>query len=137
VSAIVDTNVYVYYAIKSSKYHKRSKELLNKLSKWGTPTVVVHEVIWTLYELLGRERTLYFVKALLSHRKTEVIPVSKQDITWSLEKIIEEKISLTRYNDKVILSLAKRTNTPILSFDKQLLAQAVRNGVAVINPYIV
>jgi len=135
-SAIVDTNVYVYRAIEDSQYYNKSKELLDSLSKWITPTMVVHEVVWTLLELVGRKNTLLYVKALLSHRKIELIPVTKQDIAWSTMKILEENLSLTRYNDKIILSVAKRVKTPILSFDKRLLSQATKIGIAVINPYL-
>ena len=135
-SAVVDTNVYVYRAIKDSRYHDESRDLLDSLSKWITPTIVVHEVVWTLLELVGRENTLLYVKALLSHRKVNVIPVTKQDITWSTMKVLEENLSLTRYNDKIILSIAKRVKVPILSFDKKLLSQATKIGIAVINPYL-
>jgi len=87
-------------------------------------------------ELIGRKNTILYVKALLSHKKTEVIPVLKQDISWAIKNIENEKLSLTRYNDKIILSVIKRINAPLLSFDKQLISQATRIGVPVINPYL-
>ncbi len=86
-------------------------------------------------ELLDRNATLSYVKSLLSHRKIEIVLVEKRDILWSLENISRENISLARYNDKIILSLAKRLNVPLLSFDKQLLSQAARKGIPIINPY--
>ena len=135
-SAIIDTNVYIYRAIRDSEFHNKSKELLNSLSKWITPTIVIHEVVWTLSELIGRENTLLYIKSLLSHRKVEIIPVTKQDLTWSIEKISEENLSLTRHNDKIILSIAKRLKIPILSFDKRLLSQATKIGIAIISPYL-
>ena len=134
--AVIDSNVYVYRAIEDSEYHRISGELLNTLSKWITPTIVVHEVTWTLMELIGRKNTILYVKALLSHKKTEVIPVLKQDISWAIKNIENEKLSLTRYNDKIILSVIKRINAPLLTFDKQLISQATRIGVPVINPYL-
>jgi len=86
-------------------------------------------------ELLDRNATLSYVKSLLSHRKIEIVLVEKRDILWSLENISRENISLASYNDKIILSLAKRLNVPLLSFDKQLLSQAARKGIPIINPY--
>ena len=86
-------------------------------------------------ELLDKNATLFYVKSLLSHRKIEIVLIEKRDILWSLENISRENISLARYNDKIILSLAKRLNVPLLSFDKQLLSQASRRGIAIINPY--
>jgi len=134
-SAVVDANVYVYRAIEDSEHHERSRELLDALSKWVTPTIVVHEVFWTLLGLVGRERALLFVRALLSHGRVEVVPVTRQDVAWSVSRLSEEGLSLARYNDKVILSVAKRMGLPLLSFDRRLLAQAVRAGVAVVDPY--
>jgi len=134
-SAVIDSNVYVYRAIEDSEHHERSRELLNALSRWITPTLVVHEVAWILSELLGRQATLLYIKALLTHSKVEIIPVAKQDVSWALEKLESENLSLARYNDKVILALAKRMRIPLLSFDRKLLSQASRAGIAIINPY--
>ena len=134
-SAVVDSNVYVYRAIEDSVHHETSKELLNALSHWVTPTLVIHEVVWTLSELVGRQAALLYVKALLAHNKVEVVPVTKQDISWALGAVADEGLSLARYNDKVILFVARRTGLPLLSFDKKLLSQASRAGVPTINPY--
>jgi len=134
-SALIDSNVYVYNAIEDSEYHLKSREILDSLSKWFISTITFHEIIWTLMELLDRNATLSYVKSLLSHRKIEIVLVEKRDILWSLENISRENISLARYNDKIILSLAKRLNVPLLSFDKQLLSQAARKGIPIINPY--
>ena len=135
-SAVIDSNVYVYRAIEDSQYHDASRMLLERLSRWLTPTIVLHEVVWTLLELVGRERALLYVKALLLHGKVEVVPTTKQDVSWSIGRVVEEGVSLARYNDKVILSVARRMNAPLLSFDKQLLSQAAKAGVATINPYL-
>ena len=134
-SAVIDTNVFVYRAIEDSEYHQESRNLLNSIQKWIIPTIVIHETIWILQELLGREKALTYVKALIHHRKTETIPITKQDISNALKKIEDEKISLLRYNDKLIISITKRINAALLSYDKQLLTQATRHGIPVINPY--
>lgn len=99
------------------------------------PTIVIHETVWVLQELLGREKALTFVKALISHRKTEIISVTKQDISNALKKIETEDVSLLRYNDKLIISITRRVNAALLSFDKQLLTQATEEGIPIINPY--
>ncbi|RLE42563.1 PIN domain nuclease [Candidatus Woesearchaeota archaeon] len=133
--AVVDTNVFVYRAIKNSEYHEESRNLLKSVPKWIVPTIVIHEVVWVLQELLGREKALTYVKALISHRKTEIISVTKQDISNALRRIEDENISLLRYNDKLIISITKRINAALLSFDKQLLTQATKQGIPIINPY--
>ncbi|MEM1853841.1 MAG: hypothetical protein QXR56_09115 [Thermofilaceae archaeon] len=52
-----------------------------------------------------------------------------------MARVEGEGISLSRYNDKAILAAARRLNIPLLTFDKQLLAQASRSGIEVVNPY--
>lgn len=133
--ALVDSNVYVYRALKDSAYHAKARELLEELLAWVTPTLVIHEVVWTLHELLGRRPTLEYSSRLLAHRKLRLVPVVEQDIRWAVSRIESENISLARYNDKVVLAVARRLEVPLLSFDKQLLSQASRSGVEVINPY--
>ena len=132
---VIDTNVFVYRAIKDSEYHESSRSLLASIPKWLVPTIVVHEVVWVLGELLGKGKALAFIKALISHRKTEIVPVIKQDISSALGRIENENISLLRYNDKLVVLAAKRMNAALLSYDKQLLSQAVKQGIPIINPY--
>lgn len=133
--ALVDSNVYVYRAIEDSLHHARARELLEELSGWVVPVLVLHEVIWTLHELLGRGPTLEFVTRLLRNAKLRVVPVLERDVRWAIAEIESEELSLSRYNDKVVLAVARRLRVPLLSFDKQLLAQAAKRGVQVINPY--
>ncbi|MEM4454999.1 MAG: hypothetical protein QXI55_01315 [Thermofilum sp.] len=52
-----------------------------------------------------------------------------------MARVEGEGISLARYNDKAILAAARRLKIPLLTFDKQLLAQASRSGIEVVNPY--
>ncbi|MCD6458049.1 MAG: PIN domain-containing protein [Thermoproteales archaeon] len=63
---MIDTNVFVYRAIKDSEYRESSRSLLDSIPKWLVPTIVVHEVVWVLGELLGRGKALAFIKALIS-----------------------------------------------------------------------
>ncbi|MEM4445610.1 MAG: hypothetical protein QXJ21_09710 [Thermofilum sp.] len=56
--ALMDSNVYIYRAVKNSSYHVKAWRLLEEFSAWVTPTLVLHEVVWALHELLGLEPTL-------------------------------------------------------------------------------
>jgi len=132
---VLDTNFFIYRAIKDSVHHEAAKELLEEVEIWVVPTIVVHELVWGLGELLGKEKALRYIKALLSHRKVEIAELSKADILWAVTMIEAEELSLARYNDKLILSVAKRKGLPLASFDKQLLKQAVRLGISIIPPY--
>jgi len=61
--------------------------------------------------------------------------VIEQDIRWAVARVEGEGISLARYNNKAILAAARRLKIPLLTFDKQLLAQASRSGIEVVNLY--
>ncbi|MEM0024301.1 MAG: hypothetical protein QXJ99_01785 [Thermofilum sp.] len=42
---VVDSNVYIYRAVKNSSYHAEVWRLLEEFSAWVTPTLVLHEVV--------------------------------------------------------------------------------------------
>lgn len=133
--AVVDTNVYVYGAIEDSEFHERAAVLLESLSVWHTPVIVVHEVVWSMKGLVGDEATIRFVEALLGNPKTRVYPVSGGDVAAALGRIRSSGLSLSRYNDELVLSVAMRIRKPVLSFDRRLLSRAMRLGVPVLSPY--
>jgi len=134
--SVIDTDVYVYRALKDSEYHEASKRVLRRVPKWFTPTIVLHELIWVLSELLSREEATDYVRALLFHEKVEVIPVVKLDVSSALRSIKSGEVPPSMYNDEIILSVAKRIGVALVTFDRQLITRASRTGVPVINPYL-
>ncbi len=46
--AIVDTNVIIYDYVEDSEYHKEAEAILDSLSKWIIPVIVIHELVWFL-----------------------------------------------------------------------------------------
>lgn len=131
----MDSNVLIYRAVEDSEFHVEAKRVLDRLDRWIVPTIVVHETLWGLRELLGRGAALRFVEALLSHRKTRVEPVLGRDVVFAVGLVGDEGLSVFRYNDKLILSVALRLGESLFSFDRQLLSQAGRVGVPVISHY--
>ncbi len=127
--AVVDTNVLVYDTFEDSVHHERAKELLDDLDRWVIPTIVIHEYVWVLRSLnVDPDDVRYKVEEYLTHRKTRVVPESRRDVLSALKIVAEEEIALSRYNDKVILSVAERENLALATFDEKLRRQASSRG---------
>ncbi len=59
----------------------------------------------------------------------EVVPVEHEDIEIAADLISRERTSFRSFNDKLILSIAKRRKTFLLTFDKDLNEQCMKFGV--------
>ena len=117
--AILDTNILVYDTFEDSVYHKEAKDVLDSLKEWLIPTIVIHEYVWVLRSLeIDTKVVLEKVEEYLYHDKTKTICETQNDIIYSLKTILHEQLSLSRYNDKVILSIAIRLDAPVATFDK-------------------
>ena len=49
-----------------------------------------------------------------------------EEVMWALSTISEEALSLSRFNDKVVLAVAARRELPIASYDAKLRKQAAK-----------
>lgn len=128
--AVIDTNVLVYDTFEDSIYHEDAVRLLNRLDKWVIPFIVFYEYVWFLKGVeMSPENTYEKVLEYLEDEKTVIVCETAWEVKWSLTKIVREKLSLSRFNDKVILATAVKRRLPLASFDKQLRNQAVKYGV--------
>jgi len=106
----------------------KAKNLLDSLDEWIIPTIVIHEYIWVMKSLkVNAEDVAYKVEEYVNHYKTSLIPEKGEDILEALKRIRREKISLSRYNDEVILSIATRVGV-LATFDNRLrkLSESLR-----------
>ncbi len=134
--AVIDTNVLVYDTFEDSIYHEEAKKLLDSLDKWILPLLVVHEYVWVMKSLdVGIEDTIFKVEEYIQHHKTELTAEGPEDVLRGLESIRKERLSMSRYNDKVILSVAAKTGT-LATFDEKLRRQAMAVNLEVL-PYSV
>ena len=130
---LIDTNVLIYDTFKDSLYHSEAKNILDSLEKWTIPTIVVHEYVWVLKSLrIPVNNVLYKVMEYIQHYKADLAYVTEKNIISALNFIAKEGISLSRYNDKIILSIALERGKRMATFDKNLRKQATALGVNVI-----
>ncbi len=131
--AVVDTNVLIYDTFEDSIYHEEAKNILNSLKEWIIPTIVIHEYVWALKSLkIDVKTVLEKVEEYVYHVKTKTVYETQDDVIYSLKTILHDRLSLLRYNDMVILSIAIRLRTPLATFDKKLRTQAEKTNVKVL-----
>lgn len=131
-SAVIDTNVLIYDTFEDSVYHVEAKELLDALNEWIIPLIVIHEYIWIMKSLeVDIREVTYKVEEYLQHHKTRLVSETAGDVMRALNMIQKEKLSLSQYNDKIILSAALNTGK-LATFDNKLRKQALAKRVQVL-----
>jgi len=128
--AVVDTNVLVYDTFEDSLYHEAAARLLDSLDRWLIPLIVVYEYVWVLKGLnvepaQVREKLLEY----LTEEKCSLVREGADEVRWAISTVVKEGLSVARFNDKVVLSIAIRRNAPLATFDAKLRSQARRLGI--------
>lgn len=118
---ILDTNILIYDTFEDTTHHKEAKALLDSLSEWNVPSVVIIEFIAFLNKLrLKKEDIVYKLSELISNPRFNLVEIEKEDLLVALKIIKDEKLSPLRLNDKIILSISKRRGENLITFDKEL-----------------
>ncbi|AOL17532.1 twitching motility protein PilT [Sulfolobus sp. A20] len=124
---LVDTNVIIFDLIEDSQFHKEAEELLDIAETWVIPSIVIHELVWFLRA--NNLEDLEYVTAYLGNPKAEVVCDDYEVIRKAFEIMTREGLSLSRYNDVVILSHAILRKLPLATFDKRLSSLAKKYGI--------
>jgi len=131
--AVIDTNVLVYDIFEDSIHHREASRLLDDLRRWIIPSIVIHELIWFLRGMnIDTRVAIDVVLQYLRSYKTEIIPISTRDVVDAVSTIKQEGLSLSRYNDKLILTIALRLKSPLASFNNRLRREALNKGIMVL-----
>ena len=131
--AVIDTNVLIYDTFEDSIYHLEEKRLLDSLDEWILPAIVIHEYVWAMKSLnVDATTTLEKVEEYVEHHKSRLIGEVENDILFALSTIVEEGLSTSRYNDKVVLSIAVKGKYTLATFDGRLRNQALAAGLEVL-----
>jgi predicted nucleic acid-binding protein len=127
---VIDTNILIYDTFEDSLHHKEAAKLLDELDRWLIPLIVLYEFIWFLKGLSvsvidARDKLLEYTTC----RNCAVIREGMEDVKWASSLLLEEKLSLSRFNDKIVLSLALHKGIPLATYDLKLRSQAAELGV--------
>jgi hypothetical protein len=128
--AVIDTNILIYDLVEDSEFHKEAERLLDSLEEWLIPSIVIHEFVWFLRA--NEIDNVEYVKSYVNNEKAKILCDNDDVIGRALEILTKERLSLSRYNDVVILAHAIVNKSPLATKDKALKGLARRHGVEVI-----
>lgn len=124
--AVIDTNVLIYDTFSDSEFHETARNLLNSLDKWYIPPIVLQEYVWFFKNQgfsVKEARTM--LSEYTSDPRFKGLVEDYKVILHALELLEREKLSLSRFNDVVILIHAIEKNC-LATFDQRLRRLAVK-----------
>lgn len=129
---VIDTCVLVDYILMDSEQHERARLNLEKIDRGFLPSVVVEELVHALERLkLSKETIDEKVRETLE--SYDVLSVSAGNLAEAAAHIMKESgARFKRFNDNVILSVAKAQGLPVLTFDGDFISECKSNGVELI-----
>lgn len=123
---MIDTNVLIFDTFVDSDFHTEAVSMLDSIDKWYLPSIVFHEFVWFFKaRKIQISRANLKVEEYLTNEKSSFSPCTTDDIRFAAKHMKE----YSEYNDLVILSVAKRLNLPLFTFDEDLKKTARRASV--------
>lgn len=131
--SVVDTNILVYETVEDSLYHEEVVKTLQNMTRIYVPVNILVEFALVLKKLsLDENFICNKIRELLRKGKIELINIRKSDFDKAVEIIANEKLSVLRLNDKLILLSALRIGISLYTYDKQLKSEAIKYGVTLV-----
>ncbi|HEW94189.1 hypothetical protein DRN87_03595 [Candidatus Geothermarchaeota archaeon] len=118
---LVDTNILIYEMIEDSQYHDEVVSKLNKLDRVNVSIISLIELALVLWRLnIPTKIIINRLYELIIDEKYNIVELEKRDLENALNMIRKEVLSISRLNDKIILSTAARNKWGIYTYDKDL-----------------
>ncbi|KSW11566.1 hypothetical protein CF15_01645 [Pyrodictium occultum] len=118
--AVVDTSVLHALLVEEDPHHGPAALLASRIAA-VVPSSVVHELVWSLRRRLGAAAAGSRVGWLLA-RGVRVEPVRLDDVWFALR-------DPRRYEDLLVVSVARRLGLPLATLDRGMARLAARHGV--------
>jgi predicted nucleic acid-binding protein len=100
----------------------------HRLQPW-----VADEYVWFMKGLgVGVRDVLEKVREYMLHSKSVLMAEERDDAIRSLEIISSEELPLSKFNDKLILTMAVKNKFPIATFNMRLRKQVPEKGLIVL-----
>jgi predicted nucleic acid-binding protein len=130
---VIDTNALVYEMMEDSDLHTVACDALKKVTKRIIPTVVLEELAYVLEQLDVDDAIIRGkLEELLNGETNETLPILPDHMQAAIGILSRHRTSFKRFNDKIVLAAAKETHLPLLTFDKELLAECRKESVNVV-----
>jgi len=129
---VIDTNVLIYDTFEDTEFHKRAEELLESLDRWYVPAIVVQEYVWFFRNNgFSAREALEALRGYTEDPRFKGLSEDPELIESALNFVVGKKLSLSRFNDVVILLHALEKGT-LVTFDVKLRKLAKREGITVL-----
>lgn len=126
--SVIDTNVLIYDMMEDSEFHERAKDALDKIEAQIIPLTVVEEVVHVL-QYLKVNKDVISKKIMEILNFDILVSAGRNEIVEAIHILNKEKASYRRFNDKLILGIAKEKGLPLLTFDEDLAKECNMNGI--------
>jgi len=127
---LVDTNILIYEMIEDSQYHDEVVSKLNKLDRVNVSIISLIELALVLWRLnIPTKIIINRLYELMIDEKYNIVELEKRDFENALNMIRKEALSISRLNDKIILSTAARNKWGIYTYDKDLKRECKKIGI--------
>jgi len=127
---LVDTNILIYEMIEDSQYHDEVVSKLNKLDRVNVSIISLIELALVLWRLnIPTKIIINRLYELIIDEKYNIVELEKRDLENALNMIRKEVLSISRLNDKIILSTAARNKWGIYTYDKDLKRECKKIGI--------
>ncbi|CAB49685.1 PIN domain-containing protein [Pyrococcus abyssi] len=131
--AVIDTDILIYDTFEDLEFHEEARALLDSLSKWYVPTIVLQEYIWFFkrnnFSLLDAKSMLM---EYVRDPRFKGLGESHEVIIHALKILEENELSLSHFNDAIILYQAFSRKYPLATFDEKLRKLATKHGIRVL-----
>ncbi|WP_324736541.1 PIN domain-containing protein [Thermococcus sp. SY098] len=131
--AVIDTNVLIYDTFEDLEFHTKARKLLDSLDAWYVPTIVLQEYVWFFKNNgLSVKEARSMLDEYFSDPRFRNLRENASIVKRALIMLEEEKLSLSRFNDAMILVHAIERRYSLATFDRKLRKLAERNSVKIV-----
>ena len=124
--AVVDTNVLIYDFISNSPYHEEARKKLEELERiLLIPNILVEFILVSLRLKINEEYVKKKVEEILN--QSIIVRIHKKDFLDALN------LNLREINDSLLVTVAKRLNSPVFSYDTNVINLCKEQGVKYIH----
>ena len=129
---VIDTNVLIYDTFEDTEFHSEAENILESLDRWYVPAIVMQEYVWFFKNNgFSAKDALESLRGYTEDPRFRGLSESPETIENALNLLVGEKLSLSRFNDVVVLLHALERGT-LATFDKKLRSLAERKGIKVL-----
>ncbi len=120
----------IFDTFEDSQFHSEAASTLDSVDKWYLPSIVFYELIWFFRgRKIQLSKATAKVEEYLTNEKTSFYACTADDIRFASTRMKD----YDEFNDLVILSVAKRLELPLFTFDEQLNRMASRSSVRLLG----